>query len=312
VAQFTGINHIREISTSSNSELVSSIESPHPNLSISDFASSERDNLNELLWEHGYVLLRGFKVGSEVDFEHFVREFSGRDLFNYSGGASPRTALSAGGLYTSTEYPPEIRIPLHNELSYSRTFPYHLFFWCVTPAGHGGETTLADSRKILHAIEPAIVNRFKDKSICYVRNLHSDKGSGYSWQDAFETDSPAEAEQKCHKVGAQFEWLNEGYLRVTQICPATIVHPITGEEVWFNQADGFHSLFAEDRPRLESRFGDGSKINISDLQAIRKAIDVETLAHKWQKDDVIIIDNILAAHGRMPFTGSRKILLAMT
>jgi len=27
---------------------------------------------------------------------------------------------------------------------------------------------------------------------------------------------------------------------------------------------------------------------------------------------VIIIDNILAAHGRLPFTGSRKILLAMT
>jgi hypothetical protein len=32
----------------------------------------------------------------------------------------------------------------------------------------------------------------------------------------------------------------------------------------------------------------------------------------WRAGDVLILDNLLAAHGRMPFTGKRKVLLAMT
>ncbi|NJM52790.1 MAG: TauD/TfdA family dioxygenase [Blastocatellia bacterium] len=31
-----------------------------------------------------------------------------------------------------------------------------------------------------------------------------------------------------------------------------------------------------------------------------------------EKGDILILDNILTAHGRMPFSGQRKIMLAMT
>jgi alpha-ketoglutarate-dependent taurine dioxygenase len=281
--------------------------------SILEFGRCRQALLKEVLKIHGAILLRGFDVSSPKEFEHFAREFSDRDLFNYAGGASPRTVISSSGLYTSTEYPPSVRIPLHNELSYSQRYPRLLFFLCVTSSDSGGETMLGDSRKILAAIDKEIVARFTDKGICYIRNLGSGQGSGYSWQDAFETDSPREVEVQCKKIGAQFDWLEDGGLRLTQLRPATAVHSETGDKVWFNQADGFHSGFSshDTMPRLDCCFGDGSLIKLSDLRAIRKAIDRETVAHKWKENDLMIVDNLLSAHGRMPFNGERKIILAM-
>lgn len=157
----------------------------------------------------------------------------------------------------------------------------------------------------------------------YDRNLSAVKGSGYSWQESFETDDKQTIRAICSKIGADFEWKETGGLRVSQIRPATARHPTTGEEVWFNQADGFHpsSLDAEtfqwfvgnnEDFRLNSHFGDGSPIPVEMLEEIRAVLESETVPHSWQTGDILILDNMLAAHGRLPFSGARKIALAMT
>ncbi len=97
--------------------------------------------------------------------------------------------------------------------------------------------------------------------------------------------------------------------------------PITSEEVWFNPADGFHpsnlgeellETLREDELRLNVFFGDGSMIDSAMLAHIRTVLQNETISHRWQVGDILILDNILSAHGRMPFAGARKIILAMT
>jgi alpha-ketoglutarate-dependent taurine dioxygenase len=289
--------------------------------------SARRDFFREMLLTHGAILFRGYRVLSEDDFERFVRKLSGGEkLFNYAGGVSPRRALGSGaGVYTSTEYPAAFALSLHNELSYADVYPRRLYFCCLTPAATGGETTLGDSRRILRRLDPEVVAAFKRKKVCYVRNLQADKGSGYSWQEAFETDERETVENCCRKIGAQFEWKPGGALRLSQIRPAILSHPTTNEEVWFNQADGFHpsnldaetyaaliALMSEDEFRLNVFFGDGSAIDSETLRHIRAVLHGETIPHKWQAGDVLILDNILTAHGRMPFTGARKIALAMT
>ncbi|HZH34473.1 MAG TPA: TauD/TfdA family dioxygenase, partial [Pyrinomonadaceae bacterium] len=257
--------------------------------------------------------------------ESFVRSFSGRETLDYAGGVSPRVELGSG-VYTSTEYPSNFTLSLHNELSYSNNYPENLYFCCLVPAREGGETTVGDSRTILKNIDPKIVDLFRNRGVRYDRNLHGEKGTGYSWQDAFETEDKAAVENHCRKIGADFRWKDDGGLWTSQVRPATIVHPVTGEEVWFNQADGFHpsnglneeeyqtllATLSEDEFRLNARFGDGTPLDLEMLRQIREVMQKETTPIRWQAGDILILDNLLTAHGRMPFSGARKIVLAMT
>lgn len=290
-------------------------------------AGTERDRLSAGLLRSGALLFRGWRVESLDHFSDFVTAFSGsQDRFGYAGGASPRKGLGGGGLYSSTEYPPDMWLGLHNELSYAGVQPRRLFFFCLVAPGHGGETSLADSRHILADVDQGLVDEFRRRGLRYTRNLSPVSGTGYGWPDAFETDDSSLAEARARAAGAQVEWQPDGVMRVIQLLPATAFHPETGEEVWFNQADGFHpsalspAAYAEQREscggeenfRLNVSFADGGEIPLAALGHIRKVLRARTVLHRWRQGDIVALDNHLAAHGRAPFEGPRKIALAMT
>jgi alpha-ketoglutarate-dependent taurine dioxygenase len=291
--------------------------------SLLEMLQAERERLRRHLTTIGIVLIRNFDIGSLEAFERTVRCFAQSDLFNYAGGASPRAPIS-GGVYNSTEYPPEMSLALHNELSYSTIFPRYVYFFCLSPPDEGGETTYGDSRRILSRIPTQIAESFRSRKVSYERNLQSDPMSPYSWQTAFETDDRSVVEAICRSMGIAFRWLpDDSIIQLIQDGPGTIMHPETGEEVWFNQADGFHITALDDRSRdyfirngsnfrLRSRFGDGGEVPDGYLERIREAVSAETKAHQWQGGDILILDNILTAHGRRPFSGRRRIAVAMT
>jgi alpha-ketoglutarate-dependent taurine dioxygenase len=289
---------------------------------LNELALSNRDFFRAKLLEHGALLFRGFQVQDPKEFRDFVREFSGREFFNYAGGASPRTSLEKN-IYNSTEYAPNLTLELHNELSYSKVYPRHLYFFCQTAPEKGGETALGDSRRILRKIRPKIVGLFKHKNVLYERHLRNEKGNGFSWQEAFENDERQKVEEICRQTGVEYEWQEDNCLRLRQIRPATCIHPETQDEVWFNQAHGFHTSALDDetlaayrvngeKPRLISSFGDDSPICSLIIEHIRGILRQETIPHRWRAGDILILDNILTAHGRMPFSGARKIVLAMS
>jgi hypothetical protein len=293
--------------------------------SLLNLCERERQFLERKLLETGALLFRGFKISTEEDFETFVRVFSRSELRDYRGGASPRVRLK-GAVYTSTEYPPEYFISLHNELSYSDKYPSRVYFCCLIAPAIGGETPIADSRRILRALKPEIVRLFKEKQIKYVRNLHGGAGDGYSWQDVFDTHDKFVVEAICRGIEADVRWKSDGGLQISEIRPATVKHTATGDEVWFNQAENFHpsaidaetrralrlGAISEEDFRLNSFFGDGSPINVALLEHIRAVCRDEMILFPWQTGDCLVLDNLLAAHGRMPFAGGRKIVVAMT
>jgi alpha-ketoglutarate-dependent taurine dioxygenase len=295
-----------------------------PHALISWYAD-HRVRLEERLLAHGALLFRGFGIGSQHALEHVVSGIGGPAL-DYVDGNSPREKLGAG-VYTSTEYPPEFFISLHNELSYSSRWPARLFFCCVTAPAEGGETPLADSRAILRRLRPDVRDAFIDKSVKYIRNLHGGSGFGPSWQKTFETEDRAAVEAFFRGTGTGIRWNDDASLTVTQIRPAIARHPQTGEAVWFNQADQFHpsthpqaihdaimALYEgrEDMIPQTASFGDGTPIDPSMLEEVRRTVREEMRLFSWQRGDLLLIDNMLVAHGRSPFKPPRKILVSMT
>jgi alpha-ketoglutarate-dependent taurine dioxygenase len=105
------------------------------------WAIAQRRPIRDLLLRHGAILFRGFTGGSVETFRSFIAAVSGEPL-PYMEGTSPRHEVG-DHIYTSTDYPPHQRIPLHNELSHSNTWPLRLFFHCVVPLASGGATPVA-------------------------------------------------------------------------------------------------------------------------------------------------------------------------
>jgi alpha-ketoglutarate-dependent taurine dioxygenase len=278
------------------------------------------DFIRDSLARDGALLFRNFDLPTIADFESFARAISPR-VIEYGERSSPRTSLGHG-IYTSTDHPAAQPIVLHNEQSYTLNWPMKIWFYCAQPALAGGRTPLADSRKILARLPPHVVERFEDKQVMYVRNYNP--GVGLSWREAFQTDDRRAVEQYCRGERIEVEWREDEQLRTRQVRPAVRRHPQTGERVWFNHAMFFHlsslepsareTMLAvvdeEDMP-FNTFYGDGMAIEPSVMETIRSAYDQETVSFAWEENDLLLVDNMLVAHGREPFIGERKVFVAM-
>jgi alpha-ketoglutarate-dependent taurine dioxygenase len=279
----------------------------------------------------GVVLVRGFEIDTPEAFRAVCQAIR-PDLQNYTAGDSPRKSV-ADQVYTSSEYPQELEVLLHNELAYAGWSPDRVFFGCMYASETGGETHIADGRAIYEVLDPVIRDRFESRGIVYLQHLWDAGGApgiGLSWQDTFENTDKGEVEGYLERSNMAYEWTDFG-LRTRAPHKAVLQHPVTGEKCWHNQADQWHramksvkvSFGAQGDSRFEPTtageetlgnhvvFGDGGEIDPSDLEAIREASKRCEVLFPWRSGDIMVIDNIMAMHGRKPFTGSRRILVAM-
>lgn len=289
-------------------------------INLVTWTTSNREWIETQLLKHGALLFRKFNVNGADEFEQFIKAISG-ELIEYSYRSTPRRQVS-GNIYTSTEYPPAQSIPLHNEMAYSLNWPMKIWFFCVKAAEQGGETPIADSRKVFERINPKIKEQFIQKKIMYVRNYG--QGLDLQWENVFQTTNKSEVEIYCRNAGIEFEWRDGNRLRTRQVCQAVATHPKNGETVWFNQAHLFHvsSLNPEVRESLLSMvkesdlprnafYGDGSTIESSVIDEINEIYQQEAVIFPWKAGDILMLDNMLTSHGRKPFGGARKVLVGM-
>lgn len=287
-----------------------------------DWCAGRRDWLDETLHTQGALLFRGYDIASPAAFSRFAAA-QGSPLRSYVGGDSPRNTVG-DKIYTSTEFAADQELYLHNELSYAGWHPSRVFFFCQVAPASGGQTTIGDSRRILELMPSEIAEKFTQRGVAYIQNLHGGEGPGKSWQETYETDDRSVAEAHCREHGVEFRWTDHG-LRTRFVGCGVIEHPVTHARAWFNQADQLHALLAcarvdpaqasamdEERWPCHSTYGDGSEITRHELDEIRRVFREVEILFPWTPGDVLMLDNLITAHGRKPYLGERRVLVAMS
>ena len=290
-------------------------------LQLQEWLQANKAQLDKLYREYGAILFRGFAISDEDDFQRVCQLYATR-MLDYAEPSTPRTKVG-DKVYTSTEYPKERAIPFHNEHSYTRTWPGKIWFYCKEHAATGGETPIADSALVYSLIPAPVRERFERSGVRYVRTFH--KEIDLRWEKVFGTDNREEVRQYCEKRGMSFQWKDGNVLQTSYTAQATAVHPLTGEKVWFNQAHLFNlmnldedtrsslvSLLGEENVPRNSFLGDGTALTREDFDAVMAAYEEAQVVFPWESGDVLLLDNMRFAHSRRPFTGSRKVLVAMS
>jgi alpha-ketoglutarate-dependent taurine dioxygenase len=289
-------------------------------IDLAAWAGKNPDYIEKELLKHGALLFRNFNIDSVERFEQFVRVIS-PVLFEYHERSSPRTDLG-NQIYTSTDHPADQWIQMHSEHTYSHQWPMKLWFCCLQPAESGGETPIASNREVIKLLGPEIVERFRREKIMYLRNYGD--GLGVPWQTAFQTADARRVEEYCLQARINFEWKSDSRLRTWQVREAVVTHPRTGELSWFNHSNIYNvasmgaeiersllTMFKQEDLPFNTYYGDGSPIEDHVLAKIRAAYTQAMITFPWQKGDVLMLDNILVAHGRRPYSGPRRVIVAM-
>ncbi|MFJ8233539.1 TauD/TfdA family dioxygenase [Streptomyces sp. NPDC094448] len=272
------------------------------------------------LHRSGAVLLRGLPIHDAASFAT-ARDALVVQRAGYKEKATPRTDFGEG-VFSSTDLPAAQPIRLHNENSYTLDFPGVLLFGCVTAPEEGGATTVGDMREALRLLPDGLRTRFEEAGWLLVRNYS--ELAGLPWYTTFATQDRAVAEAYCDENTIGYEWLDDDSLITRQRRSAVITHPVTGERVWFNHFAFWNSrtLDPDVREVLEETYGpdglpfstylgDGTRLTDAEVDAVNEVYDRVTVRESWQQGDLMLVDNILCAHGREAFTGDRKILVAM-
>lgn len=301
------------------------------------------DAIKDKLLSSGVVILRGFELLDPNDFKTCIIKCGLGEIYNYDKCSVPRTIIIPN-IYTSINLSGDIKVPPHNEKSYHYDSPDYIFFNCIKPAALGGETILVDSRVVWRSIPDKLRKKLTNRKIKYKRFYYnknfvqkflekiSKKIIGKTWSKAFYNDNKEGVTNHLKREGYKLSWSLLGLKTYIKL-PAQRKHPLSGEEVWFNNIAHRNIYFNSIKDILNkviknkflnfvlgSRFnlnyvasyGDGSKISKKDASVILNIIQKNTIKITLCPGDFVIIDNYLCMHGKLPHAGDRLMMVGMT
>ncbi|WP_439686107.1 amino acid adenylation domain-containing protein [Cupriavidus oxalaticus] len=295
------------------------IEPAVPGLDPVAWAARSRELVAATLHRHAGIVFRGFDLPGPQAFEAFAEAMhpglygSYGDLPKKEGGRNT---------YRSTPYPERQMILYHNESAHLERWPRKQWFFCELPSAVGGATPIVDCRELLRRLPPALAEAFARRQLMYVRTFTP--RLDVDWRDFYKTGDRAEVEARCRAAGIDCRWLDGDVLQTRTVCPAIVSHPVTGERSFFNQVQLHHVSCLEadvredllemvglERMPRHVMFGDGTPIPDEAMALIGELYEACAVRFDWQRGDVVMLDNMLAAHARDPYEGPRKIVVAM-
>lgn len=294
-----------------------------PSVKLEDAVAWVEQNRKDLIKkasDHGAILFRGLPLNTPQDCDAFVAAF-GIKNFPYIESLSNAVRVNfSERIFSANEAPPEVTIFFHHEMAQTPIYPKKLFFFCLQPAEEGGETPLCRSDVLFEKLAehcPQFAKDCDQKGLRYSNVMPAENdpksGMGRSWKSTLRAETREDAEKRLHELGYDWEWLPDGSLRATTPVLPAVFEVSPGRKSFFNQLIAAFQGSKDDRndPAKAIRFGDGSQldreaVNIATELAYQLAFDMP-----WQKGDAVLVDNMLAMHGRRTFRGTRKVLASL-
>ncbi|KAK6931446.1 TauD/TfdA-like domain [Dillenia turbinata] len=255
-----------------------------------DTLKKNKEWFEEMLMEHSAILIRGFDVKNAEDFNEIVEAFGWEDI-RYVGPA-PRTHV-------------------HKRI---KECPKKVILFCETPPPEGGETPFVPSFKVTEKMLkefPEAVEEMEEKGLKYwfIALSSNDTSSmrGRGWEDAFLTSDRKEAEKRSNALGMDVEWLPNGAAK-TILGPRSLTKVFDGRKgrrMWFNTVVGMHG-----KEHSHATMADGTEIPEHVVKRCGEIIEEESIQFKWEKGDVLFLDNLALLHGRRPSLPPRRVLVA--
>jgi len=292
------------------------LEPAAPGVDLAAWAAGREGEVGASLLARGAILFRGFDILDAPRFERAATALMGPLDASYPELArTEEDRLS----FRPTPYPSDEPIPFHNEGAHRPQFPLRQAFACLRPADEGGATPLAPAARVLAELPADLRRALEERGLLYERRFV--EGLDTPWREFFGTEDRGAVERACEAGGTRIEWLPSGP-RIRRRCRVFRRHPATGAEVPFHQLLTHHPALLPPRlradmagaggPLRDARWGDGAAIADDDARRVAAVYERAALRFEWRAGDLLVVDNLLAAHARDAFRGARSMLVALS
>ncbi|MDJ0778160.1 MAG: TauD/TfdA family dioxygenase [Gammaproteobacteria bacterium] len=257
------------------------------------------------------VLLRNTGMTEVAEMAAWA-EFVGAPRMEYKYGTGFRYPMGGGVLSVGTE-PPHSPVEPHCEMAYWKFYPRKVLFGCESIPARGGETVIADNRRVTEDILPTEAGRkILERGIRYIRNF-SDRDRPDSipsmkhWQDNFGLEARAELRQYCGEMEWDLLERADGSVQVSYPEEGYEYDPVSGTDLFFTSITRLGRCFDEwppfDRLPSEQRpyhltYADGGDFSAQDLATIEAVFARYSVPITWQPGDIAVLDNIAWTHAR--------------
>jgi hypothetical protein len=307
--------------------------------------------LNEKLCLHGGLLFRGFKVTCAEDFEQLALNIDPalRDKNPLDDGVRLHGSRYVFG---ATRYSPLHTLPFHNEDSYLPKNPTKIMFCCLKAPASGGETLIVDCRRVYKDLPLKVIERFREMKLPMMRRFNFDMLSkNMGTRDKQTIEAICKELGADHISWSERDDLTLRYNLPAIVYHERTGEPIWFNRLLVANPASFimQSLFSTLRTRnllLKARAlcmlpayllyitppllqqllaGKGQAaaanargeamppvISTQTTYQLARAYWKNSVVFTWKEGDVLVLDNRLVAHGRMPFRGARSILTCVT
>jgi alpha-ketoglutarate-dependent taurine dioxygenase len=244
--------------------------------------------------EYGAILLRGYTLNLE-SFRGLVRKFCICSIFN----ESPDRELLDVENNIQTVFGGSDALPLHAEMSRDPWAPDVCFFGCLSQPTEGGETVICDGIEIADNMEQELFDIFEPR-----RLLHAQFATPKLCEYWLGTPAPDDSILQNPPESCPYSFFRVNGRIVRSFTRPVLRSPMFSDELGFVN----FLLYARYQLRITNFpvFDNREIIPDSLTDAVKSICDEIAVPVKWQKGDVVMIDNTRFMHARNAIVDVRE------